>query len=332
MKRWWTLLVGLLISAVALYLAFRTANWGEMVDVFGSLRYEYVILSLGVLLISDIMRGMRWSMLMQGRLSLMDGFWLFNAGYLFNNVLPARLGEFARALLGGRRPGVTFTSALSSIVVERLFDMISVVILLSIGLVVLPLPDWATTSGITVGIASIAGIIVLALAARYPEPALKVGVWAMTLIPAISRERANAFLAPFVDGLGAVSDLRAFIIGFGMSLACWAVSGLSAWLLMMAFWPSVPLTVAAFVLGAAGLGVAIPGAPASVGTFQAAVIVASLAAGYDESTSQSFSIALHLLSFIPTCLLGFAGLLREGVSFGQVARQAQELKEQVPAA
>lgn len=331
MKRWWTFLVGLLISAVALYLAFRTTNWAEVVGAFSSLRYEYVILSLVVVIISDIMRGMRWSMLVQGRLSLLDGFWLFNVGYLFNNVLPARLGEFARAILGGRRPGVTFTSALSSIVVERLFDLISVVILVCIGLVALPLPEWATTSGTIVGGAALAGVIALALAARYPTPALKVGGWVLALIPGISRERVDAFLSPFVDGLGAVSDLRNFGIGFGMSLACWAVSGFSAWLLMLAFWPDVPIAVTAFVLGVAGLGVAVPAAPASVGTFQAAVIAACLAAKYDLSTSQSFSIVLHLSSFVPTCLLGFAGLLREGVSFGQVARQAQELKEQAPA-
>ena len=327
MKRWWTFLIGLLISAVALYMAFRSANPTEMIGAFNSLRYEYVILSLIVVIISDVMRGMRWSMLMQGRISLRDGFWLFNVGYLFNNVLPARLGEFARAILGGRRPEVTFTSALSSIVVERLFDLISVVILLCVGLVALPLPDWATTGGVTAGSGALAGVVVLAITARYPEPALKVGVWMLALVPGISHEKAHAFLSPFVEGLGAVSDLRSFAIGFGMSLACWAVSGLSSWLLMLSFWTNVPIPVAAFVLGATGLGVAIPAAPASVGTFQAAVIAACVAAGYDLSTSQSFSIALHLSSFVPTCLLGFAGLLREGVSFGQVAQQAQELKE-----
>lgn len=332
MKRWWTFLAGVLISAVALFLAFRTTNWAAVAGAFGSLRYEYVALSLGVVMLSDVMRGMRWSMLMQGRIALIDGFWLFNIGYLFNNVLPARLGEFARAVLGGRRPGVTFTSALSSIVVERLFDLISVVLLVCVGLVALPLPDWATTGGATVGGAALAGVIVLALAARYPEPALKVGVWALALIPGISRERAGAFLSPFVDGLGAVSDLRNFAIGFGMSLACWAVSGLSAWLLMLAFWQSVPIPVAAFVLGVTGLGVAVPAAPGSVGTFQAAVIAACVAANYDLSTSQSFSIVLWLLNFAITCLLGIGGLLREGVSFGQVVRQAQELKVHAPAA
>jgi len=327
MKRWWTFLIGLLISAVALYLAFRNANLAEMAGAFSALRYEYVILSLIVVIISDVMRGVRWSMLMQGRISLTDGFWLFNVGYLFNNVLPARLGEFARAILGGRRQGVTFTSALSSIVVERLFDLISVVGLLCIGLVALPLPDWAATSGMTVGGGALVGVIVLALSARYSEPALRVGVWTLALLPGISRERAHAFLSPFVEGLGAVSDLRNFAIGFGMSLACWAVSGLSAWLLMLAFWPEVPIPVAAFVLGATGLGVAIPAAPASVGTFQAAVLAACTSVKYDLSTSQSFSIALHLSTFALTCLLGAGGLLREGVSFGQVVRQAQELKE-----
>jgi uncharacterized protein (TIRG00374 family) len=303
-----------------------------MIGAFSSLRYKYVILSMATIVISSMMRGIRWNILMQGRISIADGFWLFNIGYLFNNVLPARLGEFSRAILGGRRQGVSFTSALSSIVVERLFDLVSVVVLLGIALIALPLPDWAATSGLVAGGGSLAGIIVLALAARYPAPALKIGVWMLALIPGVSRERATSFLAPFVEGLGAVSDLRTFAGGFGMSLACWAVSGISTWLLMLAFWSEVPIPVVALTLGAAGLGVAVPAAPAGVGPFQAAVIAALTAAGYDESISQSFSIAMHFAIFVLTCLLGIGGLLREGVSFGQVARQAQELKEYAPAA
>src|SRR5690606_39647115 len=113
---------------------------GQIIGAFRTARYGYVVLGLAGVVVTVLVRGLRWSVLTQGRLTVTDGFWLFNVGFLFNNVLPARLGEFARAYLAGRRPAMHFTSALSSIVVERLFDMVAVVVLIGAALLVLPLP------------------------------------------------------------------------------------------------------------------------------------------------------------------------------------------------
>ena len=132
MKRWIPLIIGIAISLVTLYLAFRSANVGELANAFRTARYEYAVLCVVILLLGNLVRGLRWQVLTQGRLSFSDGFWLWNIGFLFNDVLPARLGEIARTLLAGRRPGMSFTSALSSVVVERLFDMVSVVVLLAL--------------------------------------------------------------------------------------------------------------------------------------------------------------------------------------------------------
>ncbi len=326
MKRWQTLAVGFAISGLFLFLAFRQADFEAISQAFRTARYEYVAASFAAILVTVLLRGLRWSILTQGRLTIIDAFWLFNIGFLFNNVLPARLGEFARAGLAGRRPRMHFTSALSSIVVERLFDMVSVVVLFILVLLVLPLPGWATTAGGAMGAAALVGIVVLALAARRPEWALDLGARLFGMLPRVEAETARRFLEPFVNGLGGVSDARTFALGLGASVLAWLTSGFSAWLLMLAFWERAPLIAGQLSVAAAGLGIAIPAAPSGVGPFEAAVIGVLTATGYDANIARSFAFALHALNFVVTSVLGLLGLMREGVSFGEVARSAESLR------
>lgn len=325
MKRWQTLLIGLAMSAFFLFLALRRANPAAMLEAFRTARYGFAALTFGLIVLTVLLRGLRWSVLTQRRLSMADGFWLFNIGFLINNVLPARLGEFARAALAGRRQGMHFTSALSSIVVERLFDMIAVVVLIGLVLIVLPLPHWATTAGAVMGAIALIGIGALAYTVRRPDGALKMGVRLLALLPHVTQESARAFLQPFAVGLGGVSDLRTFGLGMGLSIFAWLFSGFAAWVLMLAFWPRVPLIAGQMVVAAAGLGIAIPGAPAGLGPFEAAVIGALTATGYEADISRSFALALHALNFAVTSLFGALGLLREGVGFTQITREAQAL-------
>jgi hypothetical protein len=326
MKRWQTLLIGLMISALFLYLALRRADFLQMLGAFRTARYSFVALTFLAVVLIVLLRGLRWSILTGRRLATLDSFWLFNIGFLFNNVLPVRLGEFARAALAGRRPGMHFTSALSSIVVERLFDMVSVVLLVVIALVGLPLPGWAATAGAVMGAVALAGIALLAAAARRPEWALETGSRLLAILPRLTRDRAHKFLRPFVHGLGGVSDPRTFAAGLGLSILAWLFSGFSAWVLMLAFWSHVPLIAGIMAVAAAGLGIAIPAAPAGVGPYEAAVIGVLTATGYNADISRSYAFALHAVNFAVTCLFGAIGLLREGVSFGQVAREAQALR------
>ena len=326
MKRWQTILLGLIIGLGFLALAMWQAEPGKMLAAFQTARYQFVALSVVGLFITLVVRGVRWSVLTEGRLSSVDAFWLFNIGFLFNNVLPARLGEITRAFLAGHRPDMHFTSALSSIIVERLFDMVSVAIQLGVVLLILPLPQWAKSAGIVMGASAIIGIVVLAVAARYPDWGLNVGSTLLALLPRIDRDQAREFIQPYVEGLGGVSNMNIFVGGLLLSLLAWAVSGLTAWLLMLAFWDRASLISGQLAVAAAGLGVAIPGAPGGVGPFEWAVINALAAIHLDLDIARSYALALHLLNLGGTSILGGIGLLREGVSFGEVASQARSLR------
>jgi uncharacterized protein (TIRG00374 family) len=329
MKRWQPIAIGVLISGVFTYLALRRANLAAVGAALRTARYEYVVLAGIALVITIGLRGIRWSILTEGRLTAVDAFWLFNIGFLFNNVLPARLGEFVRALLAGRRPHMRFTSALSTIVVERLFDMVCVAGLLGLSLLILPLPRWAITAGIAMGGSALLGMIALALTARYPDPALSVGSRLLSLAPGLDAEKSRELLQPFIEGLGGVSDPRTFGMGLGVSAIAWLVSGGAAWLLLLAFWSDARLIEGMLAVAAAGLGVTIPAAPSGVGPFEAAVIGVLGIVGRDLDVSRSYAFTLHALNFLVTSAFGLLGLMREGVTFRQVAQEARTLRDGV---
>jgi len=327
MKRWQSILIGLVISAVALFFALRQADLGAMAAAFQQARYEYIVLAAVLFFGLVVIRGVRWSVLTQGRLKAVDAIWLFSIGFLFNNILPAKLGEVARGALAGRRPSMHFSSALSSIVVERLFDMVSVVILFGVVLAGLGLPGWATQAGIVMGVLAITGLIVLAVAARMPDLALNVGSTLMALLPRIEKEHAHQFLEPFIDGLGGVSNWKTFAGGFFLSVLAWFASGFVGWVLMLAFFDQPPIIDGLLAVAAAGLGIAVPAAPSGLGPFHAAVIGVLTATDYPADAARSYAFALHGLNFATTSLMGVIGLLREGVSFKEV-REAAESAQQ----
>lgn len=327
MKRWQTLLVGILISTAALALALRQANLGQVVEALRLARYEYVLACTVMVVAGTLIRGWRWSALTENRLSAIDGFFLFNAGFLFNNILPARLGEPVRAYLAGRHTEMHFTSALSSIIVERLLDMVSVVTLIGGLLIVLPLPNWATVAGAVMGAATLVGIIVLAIAAHRPNFILQLGSRLLGLAPGISEEHAHELLMPYVDGLAALKSWRVFFIGLGISIASWIESCAAGWVLMLAFWDAPPLRDGFLAIAAAGLGISVPGAPSGIGPFEAAVTEALAFAGYNREAAIGYAFVLHAVNIIPTSLLGAIGLLREGVSFREAVQGTRQQQE-----
>jgi uncharacterized protein (TIRG00374 family) len=332
MKRWQSLLLGLIISVGALYVALRGAHLDRVAEALRTARYGYAVAALVIVAASTYARGLRWSAVLRGRLSPVDATWLFNAGFLFNNVLPFRLGEVVRAYLAARHPPVRFAEALSSIVVERLIDMLNVVAILAILLQFpkLNVPQWAQTAGLLMLIGAAAGIVVLYLAARYPDWVRSFSQRALERLPLPERFTEEGLLGQlesFLEGLASLRDLRAFALALGYSALAWIMSGLSGWILLLAFedFGAPGIEIGFLAIAAAGLGIAVPSLPAALGPFEAAVKLALVAIGYAQEPALSYALVLHAINFVATSGLGALGLLREGLSFGEVASAAREM-------
>ena len=326
MRKWAQWFVGLGISLVAFGLAFRGARWGDVLEALRQANYFYILPALGLIFLGQVARAQSWRTLLGREIPFGRVFSALNAGYLLNNVLPFRLGEIGRAYLISRsQPGLRTTQALSTVLVERLLDLLIIVLMLTVFLpLVLGVAQvrGAAIASALVGLAALVGLLVVA---RQRELVLRVARWGLARIPQLKGEHWEARAGAFVDGLSPLKDApRSLSAAFWSALA-WASAGLATWMLLVGFLPSATLEMGFFVLIVTALGIAVPSAPASAGVFEAAAVLALTAFQVDKSQALSYAVVLHALHFVLLSSLGLVALAREGETLFHLARTAQAL-------
>ncbi len=331
-KKQWRLWVGLLISGVALVLALVGIDLDQVGQVLAQAEYAYLVPAAVGMVAYMAARAVRWRLLLGPDVSFSRCFWVTNIGYLVSNVLPFRLGDPARAVVVAQGGGISTGAALSTVVVERVLDMLMVVALLAgvtpfiggIGDTVL--------AGAVAGGAAVAALGGMMLLAFRPE-------WGRALVrrtlawlpwPKLDVERWVGVVDGLFEGLAPLRSGRRTLALLGWSVVTWGCVVLFYWTLMRAFLPHPPLLAAPFLVCVVGLGMAIPSSPGAMGVFHA-VARYGLTVPFDVPTDQAVTVAfaIHTFQYVLGCLLGLVGLWREGLSLGWLRAQAVSVEKSV---
>lgn len=324
LSRW---LPGVLISIVALFVVLRLVKWQDLGPALASIRPIYIFAAIGFTLLFLLIRALAWRAILAGKPSLSQTFWVYNEGYLLNNILPFRAGELGRAVLLGQMTGLGTMNVLSSIVIERAFDLA-----IAAGLLLSTLPlalemAWARPVAlITLGVV-LAGLMVLFLISRNVEwVSSKVDEWGgrwkfarKTIIPQIHN---------LIRGLAILTNPRQFLTGLGLILLAWLVAITQYFTIMLAIAPNAHYWWGIFTDAVLALGIAIPSAPAALGTFEAAIVGALTILGINETLGLAYAITLHFIQFVVTGVLGMIGLLRQGRSLGALFKDLRNRDEE----
>lgn len=323
MKRSWSWVVGAVISVAALVVVFWGLRPPELLASLQAGHYLFVLPAAAMLCLGLMARAKSWHTLLDTRVSYWRAFQALNEGYLLNNVLPFRLGEVGRAYLVSRGPGLSGSRALSSVVVERLIDL-----LLSVSVLLISLPfalsaAWArdaARASVVLVVGLYLGFFVL-LAQR--TLVLRLARWSLDHLPRPHAMRWAVRAESFMDGLEALRDGRRLLGAMFWSAVAWLTYGLQVYFLLRVFFPAPSLEVIGLLLGVTAIGAAVPSSPGAVGVFEASAVAALLAFDYPRPPALSFAVTLHLLVLTVTCVLGAAALAREGESLLTVAHSAR---------
>ncbi len=318
-RRW---LPGVLISAVALFALFRMATWQDLAAAFQSIQLANLLTALGLTLVSLVVRAAAWKALLADGPNLIQTFFIICQGYLLNNLFPLRAGEIGRAVFMGRAIGVSPFHVLSTIVIERAFDLAMAAILL---LSTLPLAigaDWAKpVASITLTLV-IAGLVALFLMARFSDKVHRLVERLGQRWPVVQR-----YLLPridsMLDGLGALKSLSQFLKVTFWIILSWAIWVLVYYVMLLPIAPQAPLWWAAFADSILALGAAIPSAPASLGVYEASMVAALSILGVAYSPALGYAVLMHFIQFAMTAVLGFWGLARERRSLASLFKEAR---------
>jgi uncharacterized protein (TIRG00374 family) len=252
---------------------------------------------------------------------------LAQIGYLVSNVLPFRLGDPARAVVLGRDENVSITAALSTVVVERVLDMLMVVGLLA------GVAPFVSEAGNTMvfgmfagGAALVVSVVLLALAFR-PDWGRRTLRWVLRRLPRVDEERWAQSLDGLFEGLAPLRSGRRGLALLAWSVVAWAFVVGHYWAMLHAFLDCPSLVEAGFLTSAAGLGMAVPSAPGAVGVFHAfAESALVLPFGVPKNQAITIAFTTHAYQYILMCLLGLVGLARESISLGWVRARVASME------
>jgi glycosyltransferase 2 family protein len=323
-------LLGIVVSVLATYLIATQINLAILGEVWVTARYEYVVASGVLLAVGLFTRAVRWWMLLNKGLPLGRAFSIMNVAYLVNNVLPLRIGEVARVFLATRAtPPVPLLQSTSTIVVERLLDLLAVVILLIFALTAGPLPKELQSAGLAAGILAISGFLSLVFLAGHQQLAERIVDWLVNRLPILERLNPRQRLIEVLDGLAPLTQATLLGQAIGWTIFSWGLSVLAGYILMFAIYDQGDWVATSLYIAAVAFAIAVPAVPGNIGTYELSIIWALTAAGYGESTSVAlaFAVMVHGLNLLVHAGAGTWGFIQEGISLEQLSQGVREIQE-----
>lgn len=293
--------------------------------------YWWLIPSVAVYFVGVWARTWRWDYMLRPLKPIPVGrlFPVVVIGYMGNNVYPFRAGELLRAYVLRRREGVPISASMATVVVERVFDGLVMLLFVFVALPFAPIPsETLRNTVILASLAFMGAMIVFFIMAAYPQRAQRLAGWfSQRLLPARVRQPFLGFTLRFLSGLDSLRSFRNVLMIFFTSVIIWLLETVKYWFVMHAF----PFEVSFFALmlmnGVVNLATTLPSAPGYIGTFDAPGIATLVLYGVNENVAGAYTLILHAALWLPITLLGAVYMIREGLSWADFRRAAQEAGE-----
>jgi len=297
---------GIAVTLLLAALALRTLDLGEVWEAVRAMELRWIVPSFALLVVAVWLRILRWQLLFlpPRRPAFGQVAHALLLGLFFNATLPLRAGEAVRIVALNRRAGTPRTQILGTIAVERIYDVVALLLLLLAALPWLPEVTWLRTAALLGGAAGLVAAIVVVALAVDARRATRLVVWPLRLLPFVTPERRELAAGNLEAGLSGFRNARVALVAFGLTVASWLVFALSFWALMPGFDLGLGPDAGLLVLVATGLGMAVPSGPAALGVFEAAVVVALRPFGIGAELALSYGLVLHAVNLVPFLAAG----------------------------
>lgn len=337
--RSWKFWIGLIISIVFLTLALRGLDLEHFWQTLRGANYWWLVPGVAVYFLAVVARTWRWHYMLGHikRIPLGRLFPVVVIGYMGNNVYPARAGEVLRSYVLRRTEGISLSASLTTVVLERLFDGLVMLLFVLATLPFAPLPSMYRA--VVVGFSLIFGLallVFLGIAAR-PEHLNRLYGWITNrLLPTAVRPYVHSLFDGFIEGLQSLRSPRDVVLIFVSSTLIWLTETAKYWFVMQAFPFDVPFSVLMLMTAVVNLFTTIPSTPGHIGTFDAPGIAILTQFGVDQAIAAGYTLVLHVALWLPITVLGAFYMLRESISWRDIKQatnvhvEAERLPSTVP--
>jgi uncharacterized protein (TIRG00374 family) len=320
-ERWPVLILGLFVSAGLLWFAFRDLELPAILKAMRRANYWWLVPGVAVYFISVWFRSWRWGFMLRGskRVSANRLYPVVVIGYMGNDVLPFRLGEVLRAYVLWRREGISVGTSLTTAVLERLFDGLTMVLFVLFGLLFVPMSAFLGRLVVIASAIFFGALVVFLFLAARPGLLQRIAHTVIeTVIPERFRQPLFDLVEGVIEGLECLRSERDVLVVFGVTLWVWILETIKYWLVSFAFDLRLPYVGIVLMGGVVNLLTALPSLPGYIGTFEAGGIKVLETMGAAPGPAGSYVLVLHAILLIPVTLLGIVFMAREGVRWTEV--------------
>ncbi len=333
-----------LAVAAALVVAFlRNVDLWRVAREVSHARLDWLALSLATMFLNLVIRAVRWQYLLEplGRVGFANSFRATAVGFAASTVLPARAGEIIRPYFLARHEHMSATGAFATIILERLIDVVTVLAFLALFVFVFG-RDLAAANpvvfaavklaGATAGLVSLAVLLVLFLLAGDPARLRRGMARLAQVLPSALLGLISRLVEKFATGLGSIRRPGRLIVALLWSVPLWLSIALGIWAVAMAFRLPVPFTGSFLLMSILVIGVAVP-TPGAIGGFDEAFRLGATGFyGAPDATAVGAALVLHLLSVVPSLLLGLYFAAQVGLNVSRMREMASRPRAQGDAA
>lgn len=327
----WKLWIGLLISAIFLYLSFRKVDIYRTWVLIRSSELRLIALVVIITFFQFIIRSWRWYILLETlkKTGFTNRLLSILIGFAANCILPARLGEFVRANYLGYTEKISRVSAFGTIVVERIFDGFILLLILLIGLLGTPFTEESSAvfnglrvTGLSVFLIYILLILFLVGFKYRTDTFITILERFLFFVSQSFRSRIIQVVRNFASGLVPIKDVHGWTMAIFYSLLLWFSALYQVKLIAYSIGLSIPFIATFLVMAMAAFGVMIPSSPGYIGTYHLAVQYGFILFGAAREEALSAAILLHATFFFPTILLGAVAFTWLKTRGGGISRES----------
>lgn len=305
--------LGIAISLFFMFMLFRKMDFNQLWSALIHVDYRFIMLAIVCNFISYFFRAVRWHYLLipEKSISLSSLYPATIIGYMANNILPARLGEFVRAFVLAQREGLQTPAVFASLVIDRLFDGFTVMLMLMFTLITLQLPPGMAdaelalrTGGKITFILYAVVIVFLYVLKRHTTRTLAWTGMVLKPFPRSVAERLLPLLGSLIGGIKLSSKGGHIAALLASSLVVWIFCLLPVDMVLRGFGIHLPITASMFILVLLVFAVMVPAAPGYIGVYHSACYLGLSAFGVEKSTALSVALVLHGVGFFPVIAAG----------------------------
>lgn len=329
MLRRWRLWLGLVISAAFLYLALRGLSLDQVLTALQGANYWWLLPGIAVYFLAVWARTWRWHYLLRPLkpIPLRTLFPVVAIGYMGNNIYPARAGELLRAYILKRQERVSISANLATVVVERIFDGLVMLLFVFVTLPISGLGGKYQALVTSFSLLFFGALLLFMVMAVRPEWFKRLLALLLSLAPARFHDRAHETLDRFLEGLESLRSRRAVVMIFLSSVVVWLLETVKYWFVMHAFPFEVNFYVLMLMNGVVNLFTTLPAAPGYVGTFDLPGIEILQRFGVPHEVATGYTLVLHAALWFPITALGAFHLWRARLSWARVQADLQRDEE-----